>query len=126
MKYVFTGSRLLLGLLFLVFGLNGFFNFLPQPPMPEKALALAMAFGQTGYMWPLIKGTEVIAGLLLLSGFFVPLALVFLAPVVVNIVLFHIFLEDGAGLALPLILVVLGVLTAWSRKEDFKSVLSAK
>lgn len=126
MKYVFTGSRLLLGLLFLVFGLNGFFNFLPQPPLPEKALALAMAFGQTGYMWPLIKGTEVVAGLLLLSGFFVPLALLFLAPIVVNILLFHTFLEDGNGIALPLVLLVLGLLTAWSRKEDFKTVLAAK
>lgn len=126
MKYVFQGSRLVLGLAFLVFGLNGFFNFLPQPPLPEKALALAMAFGQAGYMWPLIKGTEVVAGLLLLSGFFVPLALILLAPIVVNILLFHIFLEGPATLGIPLVILGLGLLTAWSRREDFERVLSAR
>lgn len=125
MKKVNLGARLLLGLLFLVFGLNGFFNFLPQPEMPAAAGALAGAFAQAGYMWPLIKGTEVLSGLLLLSGFFVPLALLFLAPVVVNILLFHIFLEQG-NLGLPLVILVLGLFVAWSRRESFRGVLAAR
>lgn len=124
-KHVALGSRLLMGFLFVLFGLNGFFNFLPQPPLPEPALKLAMVFGETGYMWPLIKGTEVIAGILLLSGFFVPLALLALAPIVVNILLFHGVLVGG-GMAIPVLILVLGLIVAYSRKEDFASVLKAK
>jgi len=72
-----TTGRVLLGLVFLVCGLNGFLNFLPQPtgPIPEGALALGGALMKAGYMFPLIKGTEVLAGVLLLANVFVPLAL---------------------------------------------------
>src|SRR5579859_6322 len=94
-RYAPTATRLLLGVVFLVFGLNGFLGFIPQPPMPEKAGTLMSAFAGTGYMFPLIKGVEVIAGALLLSNRFVPLALVILAPNVVNIVLFHAVLAPG-------------------------------
>jgi ABC-type transport system involved in cytochrome c biogenesis permease subunit len=73
-------ARLALGTLFLVFGLNGFFQFIPQPaqPPPPGALAFAGALFQTGYMFPLIKGTEVFAAALLLSGRYVPFALTLL------------------------------------------------
>ena len=84
-----TAARIFLGLIFFVFGLNGFLQFMPQPPQPEAAGAFIGALAATGYMFPLIKGTEVVAGLLLLSGRFVPLALTLLAPIIVNIALFH-------------------------------------
>jgi uncharacterized membrane protein YphA (DoxX/SURF4 family) len=90
-----TAARLLLGLVFFVFGLNGFLQFLPQPPLPAPAGAFMGALAATGYMFPLIKGTEVAAGLLLLGGRFVPLALVLLAPVIVNIPLFHVVLAPA-------------------------------
>jgi hypothetical protein len=78
-----TISRLLMGLMFFVFGLNGFLNLIPPPsdPMPEGAVAFATALGATGYMFPLVKGTEIVVGLLLLANRFVPLALVVLTPV---------------------------------------------
>src|SRR5262245_14008901 len=90
-------ARVVLGLIFTVFGLNGFLHFLPQPPSTPAAMAFGGALAATGYMFPLIKGTEVLAGVLLLSGRYVPLALTLLAPVVVNIVAFHLFLAP-AGL----------------------------
>jgi uncharacterized membrane protein YphA (DoxX/SURF4 family) len=99
-------ARLLLGVIFTVFGLNGFFNFLPMPPPPPAAGAFFGSLAATGYMLPLLKGFEVFAGVLLLSGRMVPFALTLLAPIVVNIVAFHLFL---APQGLPLAIVVLGL-----------------
>ena len=96
-------ARVLLGLIFFVFGLNGFLGFLPQPPLPEGAGAFIGSLIATGYLFPLLKGTEVLAGALLLSNRFVPLALTLLAPILVNIVAFHALLAGG-GLGLPLVL----------------------
>ena len=78
MKYSVIVGRVLLGLVFFVFGLNGFFNFIPVPPMPEKAVTFMTGLMSSHYFLPLLKATEVICGALLLSGFFVPLALVIL------------------------------------------------
>jgi uncharacterized membrane protein YphA (DoxX/SURF4 family) len=89
-----TVARLLLGLVFLVFGLNGFLHFLPQPPPPTRALGFVGGLAGSGYFFPLLKTTEVVAGALLLAGF-VPIALTLLAPIVVNIVAFHAFLAPG-------------------------------
>jgi uncharacterized membrane protein YphA (DoxX/SURF4 family) len=89
-----TVARVLLGLVFLVFGLNGFLHFLPQPPPPARALGFFGGLASAGYFFPLLKGTEVLAGALLLAGF-VPLALTLLAPIIVNIVAFHTFLAPG-------------------------------
>lgn len=113
-----VAARLLLGLIFTVFGLNGFFHFIPQPPAPASAMAFGGALAATGYMLPLIKGTEVAVGVLLLAGRFVPLALTVLAPIVVNIVAFHLFLAP-AGLALPLVIVLLGVYLAWTERAVY-------
>jgi uncharacterized membrane protein YphA (DoxX/SURF4 family) len=115
-------ARLILGTGFLVFGLNGFLQFLPMPaPSPQEG-AFFGALAATGYMLPLIKGTEVLAGLLLLSGRFVPLALLLLAPVLVNIALFHAFMSP-AGLVLPLILIALELYLAWSYREVFLPIV---
>src|SRR3954468_3764359 len=87
-------ARVLLGAIFVVFGLNGFFHFLPQPPAPPRAMAFGGALAASGYFFPLLKATEVVAGALLLLGF-VPIALTLLAPIIVNIVAFHVFLAPG-------------------------------
>jgi putative oxidoreductase len=118
-------ARLLLGLIFVTFGLNGFLHFVPQPPVPVPAAAFAGALGATGYMFPLIKVTEIATGLLLLSGRFVPLALVVLAPVVVNIVAFHLFLAP-AGLALPFVVLTLGLYLAWTERQAFAPLFLAR
>ena len=121
-----TGSRILLGLVFFVFGLNGFFNFIPAPPpseIPEGAMAFGYALMKTGYMFPLIKGTETLAGALLLSRRFVPLALALLAPVIVNIVAFHAFLEP-AGRTLAIAILALEIYLAWSYRKAYRPMLA--
>jgi len=99
-----TVARVLLGAVFFVFGLNGFFHFLPQPPAPPRAMAFAGALAATGYFFPLLKATEVLAGALLLAGALVPFALTLLAPIIVNIVAFHAFLAPGNYAVVGLVL----------------------
>jgi uncharacterized membrane protein YphA (DoxX/SURF4 family) len=120
-----TAARVVLGLVFVVFGLNGFLHFLPQPPMSGPPLQFIGALVGTGYMFPLIKGTEVVAGALLLSGRFVPLALTLLAPVLVNIVSFHAFLAPS-GIVLPLVVLALEIFLAWSYRGAYRPMLRAK
>jgi uncharacterized membrane protein YphA (DoxX/SURF4 family) len=120
-----TVARIILGATFLLFGLNGFFHFLPNPPLPSAAGRFLGGLAAAGYMFPLIKGTEVLAGLLLLAGRFVPLALTLLAPVIVNIVAFHAFLAP-AGLALPFGVLALELFLAWSYRRAFAPLLRAR
>jgi putative oxidoreductase len=119
------GARITLGLIFSVFGLNGFLNFLPQPAHPGPAGAFLGALAMTGYMFPLIKATELVAGLLLLAGRAVPFALTLLAPVVVNIVAFHLFFEP-ATLALPLFTLAAGLYLAWTERAVFAPLFAAR
>ena len=109
-------ARILLGLIFFVFGLNGFLLFIPPPELGERAGALMGALMETGYFIPILKITEIVGGALLLAGMFVPLALVLLAPIVVQILLFHIVLEP-AGLPMAVILVLL--LAPWRGRRGF-------
>jgi uncharacterized membrane protein YphA (DoxX/SURF4 family) len=118
-------ARVVLGLAFFVFGLNGFLHFLPQPPMSGPPADFGGALFATGYMFPLIKGTEVVASLLLLSNRYVPLALAILAPVLVNILAFHAFLAP-AGLVLPLVLLGLELYLARSYRDAFAPMLRAR
>ena len=119
-----TAARFLFGTIFFVFGLNGFLGFLPQPTPPEAAGAFLGALAATGYMFPLIKLTEVLAGLLLLTNRFVPLALVVLAPVVVNIFAYHAVLDPSMGMAIAL--VVIHVYLGWSYRSSFRGLLAAR
>lgn len=126
-KIAVSLARTLFGLAFFVTGLDGFLHFLPQPttPPPEGALALAIALMKSGYMFPLIKGTELVAGALLLCNRFVPLALVLLAPVLVNIVAFHAFLAPE-GLAIALALLAGEVALAWAYRAAYRPLLAAR
>ena len=121
-KLVPTAARLFLGLVFTVFGLNFFLHFLPTPPEPPQALAFAGALFGSGYLFPLLKSIEVVAGLLLLSGLFVPLALALLAPVIVNIVAFHLVLAPG-GLPIPLAVLAAEIYLAWTYRAAFAPML---
>jgi hypothetical protein len=123
-KHLPTVARLLLGGLFFVFGLNGFLGFLPQPPVTGPGGAFLGALAATGYMFPLIKGTEVLAGTLLLSNRFVPLALTLLAPVTVNIFLFHALLSPG--LAIPVVAIALQLFLAYVHRDAYRGVLAAR
>ncbi|MCP4200973.1 MAG: DoxX family membrane protein [bacterium] len=124
MSKAVLGARIVLGLIFTVFGLNGFFNFIPLPEMSEGANNFLGALAASGYMFPVIKITEIVCGVLLLIGRWVPLALTVLAPVVLNIVLFHVFLEPSPdGLFVPILSVALGVFLARSYGSSFAGVL---
>jgi hypothetical protein len=117
----------LLGLVFLVCGLDGFLHFLPQPTEPpsEGAMSFAVALMKSGYMFPLIKGTEVAVGALLLANRFVALALVVIAPVLVNIFAFHAFLAPS-GVPLAAALVGLALHLAWVGREAYRPLFVAR
>ncbi|MEP6574622.1 MAG: DoxX family protein [Gemmatimonadota bacterium] len=123
-RYLPVAARYLMGLIFLVMGLNGFLDFLPHPSTPMSPGAMTFLGGliQSGYMEPLISGTQILVALLLLTNVLVPLALVVLAPVVVNIVSFHVFLERS-GLVIALFVLALELYLAWSYRSAFRSVL---
>lgn len=122
MSHLVTAARILLGLFFLVFGLNGFFQFLPQPEFPEPATRMVGALAETGYFFVFLKLTETTCGFFLLIGRFVPLALTVLAPVVANIIMFHLFLAP-AGILPGALALALGVFLAWAYRRSFVGVL---
>ena len=119
-----TAARLALGLMFAVFGLNGFLHFLPAPALEGAAGSFMGALAATGYMFPLIKGTEVVAAVLLLSGRAPALALLLLAPIVVNILAFHAFLAP-AGLGMGVVALGLGVFLARQYWPAFRGVFQS-
>jgi uncharacterized membrane protein YphA (DoxX/SURF4 family) len=126
-RYLPAIARILLGLMFFVFGLNGFLHFIPEPktPMPEGAGAFAGALMKTAYMFPMIMGTQVLVGVLLLLNRFVPLALALIAPVIVNIIAFHIFLAPS-GLAPGLVALLLELYLAWAYRNAFRPTLAMR
>ena len=125
MKHLPTIARVLLGLIFVVFGAVGLFELGPQPELSEEATAFMGAMMDTGYLWPLVKVTEIVCGALLVLGLFVPLALVVLAPVVLNILLFDIFLSPE-GLVIGVLALVLGLYVAHHHRSSFSGVLQRK
>jgi len=124
-RYLPLFARLLLGGIFFIFGVNGFLQLFPMPPGPEAAENFLGALGASGYMFPLIKSVEVVAGLMLLVGRYIPLALVLLAPGIVNILLFHVFLAPG-GLVLALGILLLELYLAWSYRDLYRPMFTAR
>ncbi len=123
-----TIARVLLGLVFLVFGLNGFFFFFPPPPpeqMPKALLEFSEALMNTGYLFQFEKGTEVAMGLLLLLNRFVPLALVILMPIILNIVAVHLFLAPG-GVGMAFVILAIELYLAWSYRSVYRPLLAAR
>jgi len=118
MRIVAIIVRVLLGLVFFVFGLNGFLRFMPNPPPTPAAGAFFAALFATHYMFFLIFGAQVLGAALLLIGVAVPFALVLLAPLVVNIVFFHIFLSPDL-LPLALTVTAFEVFLAWYYRAAF-------
>lgn len=116
-----------MGLPLIVFGLNGFFNFIPQPttPLAEGAAAFAGALMKSGYMMQLIGGTQLIVGVLLVLNRFVPLALALFAPFMVNSIVFHVFLEHS-GLPMAAVFLVLEVYLAWAYRNAYRAMLAMR
>jgi hypothetical protein len=110
-------ARYLLGLIFLVFGLNGFLHFIHMPPPTGLAAQFGGAIFVSHY-WVVIFGVQVIGAVLLLVNRFVPLALVLLGPVIVNIFFFHALMAPE-GLPLAIVVVALWVILAVRYKQYF-------
>jgi uncharacterized membrane protein YphA (DoxX/SURF4 family) len=112
--------RLVLGLILIVFGANKFLNFMPMPELSEGAADFMGALGKTGYMFPLIGAIEVIAGLLLIFNKWVPFALVVLAPLAVNMLLFHLKFDLAGigGAAVVSLLTVVLIYFNWNRYKS--------
>ena len=125
MKIVSIISRYLLGLMFTVFGLNGFLNFIHQPP-PTNPVALQF-FGAViaSHFAAFFFAMQVVGGLLLLSGFFLPLALTLIAAELYNILAFHLTMAP-ASIAPALVACVLWILVFLQYRESFKGIFSAK
>ncbi len=121
MKIVVTIARILLGLVFVVFGSNGFLNFIPVPPMEGFAGQFLGVLAASHYLY-FIGGVEVIAGLLLLTNAYVPLALTMLAAVLANILVYHVTMMP-AGLPLALVTTVLWFIVAWPLRSHFAQLL---
>jgi len=108
-------SRILLGLIYFVFGLNGFHPFLhiPMPHMSPQAMGYFQGIVGTGYFMPVLGATQVIGGFLLITGIAAPLALVILAPVTLQIFLFHVFLTPTLNmLVLPTFMGIFHIVAA--------------
>lgn len=120
-----TAARLGLGLVFFVFGLNGFLHFLPQPPAPERAGAFIGALLGAGYLFPVLKAVEVVAGALLLAGVAVPFALTLLAPIIVNIIGFHVALAPGNWGVLGFVLAA-ELYLAWTHRAAFAPLFAGR
>ncbi len=119
-----SAARTLLGLAFVVFGLNYFLHFLPQPAAPADAIAFAGALA-AGKIFAIIKPIEIAAGLSLLANRFVPLALTLLAPIEIGILAFHVAFEPS-GLPLIAILIAFTIYLAWSYRAAFAPMLRAR
>jgi len=124
MKIVSLIARLLLGLIFLVFGLNGFLHFIPLPLPPGLAGQYMMALAVSHYI-SVVYLLQLIPAILLLANRYVPLALVLIGPVIVNIFLFHAFMAPS-GLPLAVIVIVLWVLTALGVRNAFAGLLQQR
>lgn len=106
-------ARILLGLIFFVFGVIGLLNLIPPPAdLPEQLQTFNNGMKASVYFMPLVKLTEITCGLLLLTGWFVPLALVVLAPIVLNIFMVHAFMAPS-GLPMAIIIGLLLVYLAF-------------
>ena len=111
--------------MFLLFGLNGFLNFMPAPKdMPQDIMTAVGGLMKGGYM-TVVAGTEVIVAVLLLINRFVPLALALLAPIVVGIITFHIALAP-ATIGPGIVVLAMELYLAWVYRGAFRPMLRAK
>ena len=121
MKYVIVIARVLLGLVFVVFGSNAFLKFMPMPEIPGQAGAFMSALMSSGYMY-VIAVLQVLGGLCLLLGArFVPLGLTMLGPVIVNILLYHLFLQPE-GLPIAVVVAALALFLLWIYRFKFPAI----
>src|SRR5580692_2025874 len=125
MKITSTVARYLLGLMFTVFGLNGFLQFIHQPPPPNPLAMQFLVAVSASHFAAFFFAVQVVGGLLLLLGFFVPLALTLLAAVLYNILAFHLTMAPGS-IAPALVACVLWILVFLQYRESFNGIFRPK
>ncbi len=125
MKIALLIARNLLGLLFVVMGLNGFLHFLPQPPLPAGlATQYMMALSGSHYIAAVFL-LQLVGGALLLANRYVPLALVLLGPVIINILLYHVSM-DPKGLPPGALALVLWLVVFYAVRSAFAGIFAAQ
>jgi len=124
-KIVILIARILLGLIFVVFGLNGFLNFLSMGPMPTGlAGQFVGALVLSHYFW-VVAALQIAGGALLLASRFVPLAMLLLGPVIVNIICYHVFLNPSG--AVPAVVVtVLWLIVCYGNRQHFSGIFAQR
>ena len=123
MKIAVVIARVLLGLIFVVFGLNIYFNFIPSPPMSGDVGTLMGLMFKHG--WFTFYGLlYIVGGLLLLIGRFVPIGLVLLGPIIVNVLLFHLTFNPS-GIGPGLLVTVLEIFLIYAYREHFKALFTS-
>jgi putative oxidoreductase len=123
MKVAVLIARILLGLIFVIFGANGFLHFIPSTPPPGAAGQFAGLLFTTHY-YIVVFALQFIGGVVLLVGRYIPLGLVILAPIIVNILLFHIHMAPS-GIGPGLLATVLWLIVFAAHRESFRGILSA-
>jgi uncharacterized membrane protein YphA (DoxX/SURF4 family) len=124
MKIVTLIARLLLGLIFVVFGLNGFLNFIKGPMPSGLAAQFVGALVLSHYFW-VVAALQIAGGVLLLANRFVPLALVLLGPVIVNIICYHVFLNPN-GAVLAALVTVLWLIVFYGKRQYFSGIFAQR
>lgn len=123
MKIVALIARILMGLAFVIFGLNGFLHFMPAPPMPDNdAGRFSGALIHSHYVL-VVSGLQVIGGAIMLIGRYIPFGLILLGPVIVNILLFHIFM-DPKNIGPGLIAAICWFIVAYQRRENLAGIFA--
>ncbi len=117
-------ARVLLAVPLIVFGLNGFLGFIPQPEPTGQAAVYFGGLMASGFTLPLVAATEVVVGILVLIGRWVPLALIVLVPVMLNAFLYHAFL-DVAGIAPSVVVLALTFFLMWAYRDHYSALKNA-
>jgi len=126
MKIVVVIARLLLGLVFVVFGSNIFLHFIPMPEMPPGPMRdFNTVMGATHYIH-MVGFFQVLGGLLLLINRYVPLALTILAAIIVNILTTHLLVMHGGLFPVPILVVLLWLLVFWRVRGSFAGIFEAR
>jgi len=121
MKIAALIARILLGLIFVVFGLNGFLNFLSMGPMPTGLAGQFIGALFQSHFYYVVAAVQIVSGVLLLVNRFVPLALVLLGAVIVNILLYHVFMNPS-GLPLAIFVAILWLIVFYRHRQYFSGV----
>ena len=125
MKILTLIARILLGLIFVVFGLNGFLNFLSMGPMPTGLAGQFIGALVLSHHFWVVAALQIAGGALLLANRFVPLGLVLLGPVIVNIILYHVFLHPS-GAVPAAVVTVLWLIVFYAKRQYFSGIFAQR